>query len=89
MAYVYVKNKVAMMALGAIIILLVVFAFVGPNLVPYTYKQQIRGSEALHPWHYSLEDQEKIDAYMEEHNDEANMTPDEAVEAARAKAEKR
>ena len=72
----------------AIIIILVIFAFVGPNLVPYTYKQQTRGAEALHPWHYTLEDQEKIDAYMEEHNEEANMTPDEAIEAARAKAEK-
>lgn len=81
------KNKVAMVAF-AIIIILVIFAFVGPNLVPYTYKQQTRGAEALHPWHYTLEDQEKIDAYMEEHNEEANMTPDEAVEAARAKAEK-
>ena len=80
------KNKVAMVAF-AIIIILVIFAFVGPNLVPYTYKQQTRGAEALHPWHYTLEDQEKIDAYMEEHNEEANMTPDEAIEAARAKAE--
>ena len=37
------KNKVAMVAL-AIIIILVLFAFVGPKLVPYTYKQQIRCS---------------------------------------------
>ena len=44
------KNKVAMVAL-AIIIALVIFGFVGPSLVPYTYKQQVRGSEALHPWH--------------------------------------
>ena len=40
------KNTVAMVALG-IIILLTIFAFVGPMIVPYTYKQQIRGSEAL------------------------------------------
>ena len=57
------KNTVAMVAL-VIIILLSVFAFVGPSVVPYTYKQQIRGSESLHPWHYSLEDQDKINAYM-------------------------
>ena len=38
------KNTVAMVAL-VIIILLSVFAFVGPSVVPYTYKQQIRGSE--------------------------------------------
>lgn len=35
------KNIVAMVAL-VIIILLALFAFVGPSIVPYTYKQQIR-----------------------------------------------
>ena len=39
------KNTVAMVAL-VIIILLAIFAFVGPSIVPYTYKQQIRGSES-------------------------------------------
>ena len=68
------RNKVAMVALG-IIIALVIFGFVGPSVVPYTYKQQVRGSEALHPWHYTLEDQEKINAYMEEHNNTENLTP--------------
>ena len=57
------------------------------SVVPYTYKQQIRGSESLHPWHYSLEDQDKINAYMEEHNGAGNLTPDEAVEQARQEAE--
>ena len=80
------KNTVAMVAL-VIIILLAIFAFVGPAVVPYTYKQQIRGSEALHPWHYSLEDQEKINAYMEEHSGAGNLSPDEAVEQARKEAE--
>ena len=80
------KNTVAMVAL-VIIILLAVFAFVGPTVVPYTYKQQIRGSEALHPWHYSLEDQEKINAYMEEHSGAGKLSPDEAVEQARKEAE--
>ena len=80
------KNTVAMVAL-VIIILLAVFAFVGPAVVPYTYKQQIRGSEALHPWHYSLEDQEKINAYMEEHSGTGKLSPDEAVEQARKEAE--
>ena len=80
------KNTVAMAAL-VIIILLAIFAFVGPAVVPYTYKQQIRGSEALHPWHYSLEDQEKINAYMEEHSGAGKLSPDEAVEQARKEAE--
>ena len=79
------KNTVAMVAL-VVIILLAIFAFVGPAVVPYTYKQQIRGSEALHPWHYSLEDQEKINAYMEEHSGAGKLSPDEAVEQARAEA---
>ena len=59
----------------------------GPAVVPYTYKQQIRGSEALHPWHYSLEDQEKINAYIEEHSGAGKLSPDEAVEQARKEAE--
>ena len=80
------KNTVAMVAL-VIIILLAIFAFVGPAVVPYTYKQQIRGSEALHPWHYSLEDQEKINAYMKEHSGAGKLSPDEAVEQARKEAE--
>lgn len=53
------KNVVAMVALG-IIILLALFAFAGPFFVPYTHSQQIRGSESLDPWHYSLEDQNRI-----------------------------
>ncbi|MEQ2456432.1 ABC transporter permease [Flavonifractor hominis] len=72
------KNKVAMVAMF-IIILIAIFAFVGPLVVPYGYDQQIRGAENLDPWHYSLEDQEKLA--------EAQMTPDEAVEQARAEAE--
>ena len=72
------RNKVAMVAM-CIIILLALFAFVGPMLVPYGYDEQVRGSENLDPWHYSLEDQEKLS--------EAQMTPDEAVEQARAEAE--
>lgn len=46
------KNKVAMVAL-AVIIILVVFAFIGPLVVPYDYAQQIRGSENLSPMKYS------------------------------------
>lgn len=79
------KNTVAMVAL-CIIIALVIFGFIGPSLVPYTYKEQIRGSEGLHPWHYTLEDTEKIHAYMEEHNGSANLSPDEAVEQAKEEA---
>ena len=44
------KNVVAMVALG-VIIFLVLFAFVGPYLVPYGYDQFNKGAENLHPTH--------------------------------------
>lgn len=66
-------NKVAMVAM-VIVILIGLFAFVGPMLVPYGYDEQIRGANNLHPWHYSLEDR-------------AAQDPDAAVEAARAEVE--
>ena len=46
------KNVVAMVALG-VIVLLVLFAFVGPLLVPYTNTGFNQGAENLYPWHYS------------------------------------
>ena len=42
------QNKIAMISL-VVIILFVLFAFVGPMLSPYTYDQQIRGDESLSP----------------------------------------
>lgn len=54
------QNKVSMVALG-VIVLLILFAFLGPVLVPYGYEEFVRGSENLYPWHYSLEDQLLID----------------------------
>ncbi|HHU73310.1 MAG TPA: ABC transporter permease [Clostridiales bacterium] len=42
------KNKIAMIAL-CVIILFILFAFVGPLLSPYTYDQQIRGDENMAP----------------------------------------
>ena len=67
------KNTVAMVAL-VILILVALFAFLGPVIVPYGYDQFIAGSENLHPWHYTLEDQEKLAA--------AQMTPEEALKNA-------
>ena len=68
------KNKVAMVAL-VIIVLLSLFAFLGPVVVPYSYDEVIPGANNIHPWHYSLEDQEKLS--------QSRLTPDEAVEKAR------
>ena len=71
------KNTVAMVAL-VILILVALFAFLGPVIVPYGYDQFIAGSENLHPWHYTLEDQEKLAA--------AQMTPEEAWAKAQEEA---
>lgn len=57
------KNVVAMVALG-VIIFLVLFAFVGPYLVPYGYDQFNKGAENLHPTHYTLEGTQKLDAEL-------------------------
>lgn len=54
------KNKVAMVA-AVVLILIMLFAFVGPVAVPYSYAQQVRGAENLHPWHIALDDQRRIE----------------------------
>lgn len=56
------KNRVAMVALG-IIIFLILFAFIGPKFVPYGYAEFNKGAENLYPWHYSLDDQKLIDEF--------------------------
>ena len=56
-----VKNKVAMVSLF-IILLVMVFFFIVPSFYPYTYDQQIRGSESLAPMQYSEQEQALIDA---------------------------
>lgn len=55
------KNKVAMASL-LVIIVIMVFSFIVPSFYPYTYKQQIRGSENLSPMTYSAKEQERIEA---------------------------
>ncbi|XOQ44163.1 MAG: ABC transmembrane type-1 domain-containing protein [Clostridium sp.] len=54
-------NKVAMSAFF-VIILIMIFAFVLPQFYPYSYDQQIRGSEFLHPMQYSEEEMEIINS---------------------------
>lgn len=49
------KNNIAMVSL-AVIILVFIFAFIVPLFYPYTYEQQIRGSENLAPMQYSQEE---------------------------------
>jgi oligopeptide transport system permease protein len=55
------KNYIAMICL-AIIIIIVLFAFLGPVFVPYTYEQQVRGSENLAPMKYSQQELDRIAA---------------------------
>lgn len=46
------KNKIAMVSL-TVIVLTMVFAFIVPVFYPYSYEQQVRGSENLSPMQYS------------------------------------
>jgi len=47
------KNNSVSMAALAVVILLTLFAFVGPYLIPYSYEEQYRGSMKLGPFEYS------------------------------------
>ncbi|MCQ2458386.1 MAG: ABC transporter permease [Clostridia bacterium] len=55
------KNVVAMISL-VFIILIMFISFVVPNFYPYTYEGQQKGAEHLHPFAYSEEEQQRIDA---------------------------
>ena len=72
------RNWVAMAALWVLIVL-VLFAFAGPLVVPYGYDQFNPGAENLPPWHYSLEDQRTLAA--------SQLTEEQAIDQARAQAE--
>jgi oligopeptide transport system permease protein len=53
------KNYVAMISFG-LIIFFILFAYVGPLFVAYSYEEQIRGSENLAPLTYSEQEQGRI-----------------------------
>ncbi len=55
------KNKVAMVSL-IVIVIIMIFAFIVPSFYPYTYDQQVRGSENLSPMTYSEQEQELMAA---------------------------
>ncbi|MDO4633507.1 MAG: ABC transporter permease [Eubacteriales bacterium] len=55
------KNKVAMVSF-IVVIIIMIFAFVVPAFYPYTYEQQIKGSNNLAPFAYSADEQARIDA---------------------------
>ena len=80
------KNKVAMVALG-ILVLLFLFAFLGPVFVPYGYDEFNPGAENLDPWHVSLADQARLDEAMGSTGGTLEERIDAAIAEARAKAE--
>lgn len=55
------KNKVAMASL-IVVIIIMIFSFIVPIFYPYTYEQQVKGSNNLAPFEYSEEEQARIDA---------------------------
>ena len=54
------KNKVAMVS-AFIILVIMIFSFIVPSFYPYTYAQQIKGSESLAPMEYSEKELERIE----------------------------
>ena len=54
------KNKIAMVSLVFILIIMV-FAYILPQFWPYSYEQQIQGSENLAPFEYGTAEQALID----------------------------
>ena len=55
------RNKVAVVSLFVILVI-VIFAYFLPSFWPYSYEQQIRGSENLAPFHYSAQEEAQIAA---------------------------
>ncbi len=55
------KNPVAMVSL-VFIIMVMIFAFILPEFYPYSYEQQIRGSENLAPMQYSVQEKARIES---------------------------
>lgn len=72
------RNGLSMVALG-VIIFLFIFAFVGPAVIPYGYDQFNDGEENLYPWHYTLDDQQKMEEVL--------GSPEERLQAAIKQAE--
>ena len=75
-----------MVALG-VIVLLFLFAFLGPVLVPYGYDEFNKGAENLYPYHYTLEDQQKLDAEIASRTKTDVVDVDEMIAKAKEEAE--
>ena len=81
------RNVVAMIALG-VIVFLFLFAFVGPLLIPYGYDQFNKGAENLYPYHYTLEDQQRVKDEIAARTQSDVVDVDEMIAQAKEEAEK-
>ena len=82
------KNVVAMVALG-VIVFLFLFAFVGPLLIPYGYDEFNKGAENLYPYHYTLEDTQRVNDEIASRTQSDEVDVDEMIAQAKAEAEKK
>ena len=82
------KNVVAMVALG-VIGFLFLFAFVGPLLIPYGYDEFNKGAENLYPYHYTLEDTQRVNDEIASRTQSDVVDVDEMIAQAKAEAEKK
>ena len=83
-----IKNVVAMVALG-VIVFLFLFAFVGPLLIPYGYDEFNKGAENLYPYHYTLEDTQRVNDEIASRTQSDVVDVDEMIAQAKAEAEKK
>lgn len=81
------KNAVAMVALG-VIVFLFLFAFVGPVLIPYGYDEFNKGAENLYPYHYTLEDTQRVNDEIAARAQSDVVDVDEMIAQAKEEAEK-
>ena len=77
------KNVVAMVALG-VIVFLFLFAFVG-----YGYDEFNKGAENLYPYHYTLEDTQRVNDEIASRTQSDVVDVDEMIAQAKAEAEKK
>lgn len=82
------KNVVAMVALG-VIVFLFLFAFVGPLLITYGYDEFNKGAENLYPYHYTLEDTQRVNDEIASRTQSDVVDVDEMIAQAKAEAEKK
>ena len=82
------KKNVAMVALG-VIVFLFLFAFVGPLLIPYGYDEFNKGAENLYPYHYTLEDTQRVNDEIASRTQSDVVDVDEMIAQAKAEAEKK